>query len=58
MENIPRRNLVTKMTPAEIAIYGAMLEVEKLPANVKLTDAVVLLSQAKDKVADFVDNIE
>ena len=32
-----------------------MLEVEKMPADVRLTDAVILLQQAKDKVSDFID---
>lgn len=32
-----------------------MQEVEKLPADVKLTEAVTLLAKAKDLVSDFVD---
>lgn len=40
---------------AETAIANAMAEVEKMPCDPLLTDAVVLLSQAKEKVADFVD---
>lgn len=52
---IPRRNQVDKMTPAELAIREAMLEVEKAGANPKLTEAIVLLSKAQNSVADFVD---
>lgn len=56
MENeIPRRNRLDLNTPAEKAIYDAMREVEKLPADVKLTEAVMLLAKAKDLVSDFVD---
>jgi len=33
-----------------------MQEVEKLPADPKLTEAVILLSKAKDAVSDFVDS--
>lgn len=56
MENeIPRRNRLDLNTPAEKAIYDAMQEVEKLPADVKLTEAVTLLAKAKDLVSDFVD---
>jgi hypothetical protein len=56
MENeIPRRNRLDLSTPAEKAIYDAMQEVEKLPADVKLTEAVTLLAKAKDLVSDFVD---
>lgn len=49
------RNRIDLYTPAEKAIYNAMLEVEKMPPSVHLTDAVVLLEQAKNKVADFID---
>lgn len=52
---IPRRNRLDLNTPAEKAIYDAMQEVEKLPADVKLTEAVTLLAKAKDLVSDFVD---
>lgn len=56
MENeIPRRNRLDLNTPAEKAIYDAMQEVEKLPADVKLTEAITLLAKAKDLVSDFVD---
>lgn len=56
MDNeIPRRARLDLNTPAEKAIYEAMQEVEKLPADVRLTDAVNLLAKAKDLVADFVD---
>lgn len=51
----PRRNCVDKMSPAEMAIRNATLEVEKAGSHPRLTDAVVLLGQARDAVADFVD---
>ncbi|NCX55577.1 MAG: hypothetical protein EBW87_00040 [Burkholderiaceae bacterium] len=41
--------------PAELAISTAMGEVERLPADVRLTQAIVLLAQAKDLVSDFID---
>ena len=56
-ENLARRTCVHKLTPAELAIRRAMDEVEKLPADVRLTDAVTLLDAAGDSVADYVDNI-
>jgi hypothetical protein len=52
---IPRRNQINLYTPAETAIREAMLYVEAMPAHPLLTDAVTLLGQAKDKVADFVE---
>jgi hypothetical protein len=55
MNEIPRRCYLDKMVPAERAIYDAMQAVEAMPADVRLTDAVMLLGQAKDKVSDYVD---
>jgi hypothetical protein len=55
MENIPRRVRLDLQTPTERAIYEAMQEVEKMGADTRLTDAVILLQQAIDKVADYVD---
>ena len=56
---IPRRIRIDLMTPAELAIRNAVLEVENAGCHVLLTDAVVLLQQAREKVADFVDaNLE
>lgn len=55
---INRRNRLDLCTPAELAIYLAMGEVEKIGADVKLTEAVTLLAKAKDCVADFVDKVD
>lgn len=54
-DGIPRRCDLLLQTPAEKAIGEAMRAVESAGAHPLLTDAVVLLSQAKDKVADFVE---
>ena len=53
--NIPRRICLDLMTPAELAIIEAVRAVEEAGAHPRLTDAVNLLSQARDAVADFVD---
>lgn len=42
-------------TPAEKAIYDALQEVERMPADTRLTMAVVKLQEAHKFVADFVD---
>lgn len=56
MDNpIPRRIRIDQFTPAERAIYDAVQAVEALPAHKRLTDAVVLLQQAREAVADYVD---
>ena len=57
MDTIPRRCQVDKMIPAERAILEAMREVEEAGAHPLLTDAVVLLDQAKGKVADWFDGL-
>ncbi len=54
---IPRRNRIDLFTPAEKAIYDAIQEVEKMPADVRLTEATILLDKARAKVADFIDNV-
>jgi len=53
--DIPRRSRVELRTEAEAAISAAMGEVEKLPADARLTDALVLLEQARNLVSDFED---
>lgn len=55
LKGIPRRNRVDKMTIQEQAIHVAMYHVEEMPADPLLTDALILLQQAKDKVSDYVD---
>ena len=51
----PRRIRMDLYSPAEKAISDAMAAVEKAGAHPLLTDAVTLLAQAKDKIADYVD---
>lgn len=53
----PRRIRLDLMTPAELAIYNATQEVEKIGADVRLTHAVIKLQEARELVADFIDNI-
>ena len=53
--DIPRRICIDRLTPAETAIRNAVLAVEEAGAHPLLTDAVVLLEQAREKVADYVD---
>ena len=58
MSDPERRSKLWLNTPAELAIYNAINEVEKIGADVRLTDAVMKLQEAKELVADFVDDIE
>lgn len=56
MKEFPRRNRFDLFTPAEKSIYDAIQEVEKIGADPKLTDIVVMLSKAKDLLSDYVDD--
>lgn len=51
----PRRCRLDQQTPAEAAIRHAIDAVEAAGCDPLLTDAVNLLTAAREKVADFVD---
>lgn len=55
---IPRRIRLDLCEPAEKIIYDAIQEVEKLGADERLTNAVVKLSEAKELVSDYIDEIK
>ena len=55
INGIPRRARIDLYTPAEAAIRAALIVVESVGAHPLLTDAVILLGQAQEKVADFVE---
>lgn len=50
-----RRSRIDLLTPAEAAIRIAQIAVEEMVAHPALTEAANLLQQARDKVADYVD---
>lgn len=50
-----RRIYLTLQSPAELAITDAVGKVEALSPDVRLTEAVKLLQQAKDLVGDYID---
>ena len=55
-KDLPRRIRVELLSPAERVISAAIREVEALVADVRLTDAVLLLDTAKRLVADVHDH--
>src|SRR5438309_5981536 len=57
MSDIPRRSRMDLWTPAETAIRNALIAVEAVGADERLTEAVVLLGHAQERVADYVDGI-
>lgn len=54
-DGMPRRNRIDLHTVAETKIREALLAVEAMGADRRLTDAVVMLCGAGAKVADVVD---
>lgn len=55
MHDIPRRIRLDLLTPEELAIYNMVVEIEKLGAHPLLTEVVILLGQARDRLADWVE---
>jgi len=55
INGMPRRRRIDLYTPAETAIRNAIIAVEAAGCDVRLTDAVVMLMQVADKVADYVE---
>lgn len=52
---IPRRNFLDKLTPAELAVHEAILKVEGIGSSPVLTSVVIDLLNAKQRLSDFVD---
>lgn len=57
IDGFPRRNRVDHWTPAERAIAAAVDVVERAGCEVRLTDAVTLLGQARELVADVHEGV-
>jgi len=57
MKDVPRRNRIDLNTPAELAIRQAIHIVEEVGTHPLLTEAVILLGQAREKVADYIDSL-
>lgn len=55
--DIPRRHRVDQWSEAEHAIQYALDVVERAGADVRLTDAVILLGAARQAVADYIDGV-
>ena len=55
MNDIPRRNRLDLLTPTELSLFNMVVEVESLGAHPLLTDVVILLGQARNKLADWVE---
>ena len=53
--DFPRSANLCYLTPSESLIWNAIQEVEKLGADVRLTNVVILLGQARDLLAEVID---
>ncbi len=51
----PRRNQIFRLTPAEVDIYNVMQRIEKLGAHPLLTETINALSEARERLADWVE---
>ena len=56
-DGISTRCDITFMSKAELAIRHAMQEVEEAGGSPALTDAVILLGKAQDRVADHMEGM-
>jgi hypothetical protein len=55
MQEIPRRNIVTRHTEAEATIHKAIKDVEYLGASPELTAITMKLTEVFNMLADYVD---
>lgn len=55
VDGLPRRSRLDCLTPTELVVFHAIQAVEEIGAHPLLTDAVILLGQAKDKIADYLE---
>jgi hypothetical protein len=53
--NYSRRERLDLMRPIELKIYKVMEEVKRMPADMRLTEAAILLDKARNLVSDFID---
>lgn len=51
----PRRSCIYLLTPTEKAVWDAGQAIEAVGADIRLTEAAVLLQQAREKLADYFD---
>jgi len=54
--DVPRRNRMDQMTPAELACLNAVSAIESVGCDERLTQAQILIQKAQALVADYVDS--
>ena len=53
--SFPRRSCIDQLIPAELAIRSAIGAVESLPADERLTEIVIRLTELQDRLADWAE---
>lgn len=56
-DGFPSRSDTSLMSPAELAITDAMQAVENSGGSPALTDAIILLGSARNRVADHMEGV-
>ena len=51
----PRRNCIDQLIPAEKALRDAIMAIDSLPGDVRLTDIVIRLTEEQNRLADWVE---
>jgi len=52
----PRRNCIDQMIPAELAIRSSVQAIEDLPADERLTEIQIRLTELQDRLADWAES--
>lgn len=57
MKDSQRRNQLDKCSPVELLIYTTITKVEKMESDVRLTNAIIKLNEARNWIADYIDDV-
>ena len=55
VNGFPRRNIMEELTEEEKMLLGSIEHIENLGADERLTNAVVLIGEALNELADFLE---
>lgn len=58
VDGLPRRQRIDLLEPVEHDLWAVTQRIEELGADTRLTNAVILLSEARNLVADYIEEKE
>ena len=58
INGVPRRAMYEHLKPEEIAIIDIQNKIDSLGCDERLTDCIMLLSHARDRIGDYFDENE